>query len=361
MNKLYPYLIALLFTASISACSAQDVVVKNNDKHILYTGRVAVTDSNTMLSWTATTVKLNFKGTGVKVLLNDEAGDNYYNIIIDGQVTSVLHPEKGKKEYTLVTGLSNTKHNLELFKRTEWSMGRTWLYSFSFDKGTTLLAAPSPKKRKIEVFGNSITCGYAVEDTTGQDRGSSPYENGYISYAAITARHFNADYYSTSKSGIGITISWFPLVMPEMYDRLYANDPTVKWDFTKYTPDVVIINLFQNDSWLTLKPEHPEFKSRFGNTAPTPGQITKAYLDFLTNIRAKYPKAQIICALGNMDATKEGSPWPGYIKQAAAKLNDKKVYTCFFPYKGTPGHPNAAEQQAMANQLIEFIDKNIKW
>ncbi|MCC8407960.1 GDSL-type esterase/lipase family protein [Mucilaginibacter sp. UR6-1] len=361
MNKLLLYLVSSIFVLSATACSAQEVVIKNNDKHILYTGRVAVTDSNTMLSWTATTVKVNFKGTGVKVLLNDEAGDNYYNVIIDGKVTSVLHPEKGRKEYTLAADLTNGKHDMELFKRTEWSMGRTWIYQFAFDKGTTLLAAPAPKKRKIEVFGNSITCGYAVEDTTGQDRGTSPYENGYISYAAITARHFNADYYSTSKSGIGITISWFPLVMPEMYDRLYANDPQVKWDFSKYTPDVVVINLFQNDSWLTLKPEQPEFKSRFGTTAPTAQQITSAYLGFLKSIRAKYPKADIICALGNMDATKEGSPWPGYIKQAAATLNDKKVYTCFFPYKETPGHPNVAEQQAMARQLISFIDKNIKW
>ncbi|MBE9583756.1 electron transporter RnfD [Mucilaginibacter sp. JRF] len=361
MNKFYQYFIATVFAVTTVSCLAQDVVIKNNDPHILYTGRVAVTDSNTMLSWTATTVKLNFKGTGVKVLLNDEAGDNFYNVIIDGKITSVLHPEKGKKEYILAADLPNIKHDLELFKRTEWSMGRTWLYQFSFDKGTLVLAAPKSKKRKIEVFGNSITCGYAVEDSTGQDRGTAPYENGYISYAAITARHFNADYYSTSKSGIGITISWFPLVMPEMYDRLYANDAAVKWDFSKYTPDLVIINLFQNDSWLTQRPEHKEFISRFGTTAPTPEQITTAYLDFLKSVRAKYPKADIICALGNMDATRDGSPWPGYIKKAAEAINDKKVYTCFFPYKKTPGHPNPAEQQAMADQLISFIEKTIKW
>jgi hypothetical protein len=27
-------------------------------------------------------------------------------------------------------------------------------------------------------------------------------------------------------------------------------DSTSKWDFSGYTPDVVVINLFQNDSWL---------------------------------------------------------------------------------------------------------------
>ncbi|MCD8739800.1 GDSL-type esterase/lipase family protein [Mucilaginibacter roseus] len=362
MNKLYQYLSAALLSVTYLSCSAQNVILKNDDlQHIRYVGRVAVTDSNTMLSWTATSVKVNFKGTSAKVLLNDEAGDNYYNVIVDGKIKQILHPQKGRHEYTLAEELPNGKHELELFKRTEWSMGRTWLYQFSFNKGAELTEAPSPKKRRIEVFGNSITCGYAVEDTSGKDRGTSPYENGYISYAAITARHFDADYHSTSKSGIGITVSWFPLIMPEMYDRLYANDSTVKWNFEKYQPQIVIINLFQNDSWITHMPDNPEFKSRFGKTPPTAEQLTNAYRNFVKTIRSKYPDASIICALGNMDATKEGSPWPGYIKQATADINDKKIYTCFFPYKQTPGHPNAAEQQAMANQLITFINKNIKW
>jgi hypothetical protein len=37
------------------------------------------------------------------------------------------------------------------------------------------------------------------------------------------------------------------------------------------------------------------------------------------------------------------------------------MYTLFFPYKNTGGHPKVAEQKIMANELIEFIEKNIKW
>jgi hypothetical protein len=75
----------------------------------------------------------------------------------------------------------------------------------------------------------------------------------------------------------------------------------------------------------------------------------------------KYPKAHIICALGNMDATKEGSKWPNYIKEGIARLNDSKLYPLFFPYKNSGGHPKRVDQQAMADQLSEFIAKNIKW
>jgi len=223
------------------------------------------------------------------------------------------------------------------------------------------LPPPAVKKRKIEFFGNSITCGYADEDTTGRDRGTGPYENAYISYASIMARHFDAQLHSTSKSGIGVTVSWFPLTMPEMYTRLDATDPNSKWDFSKYIPDLVVINLFQNDSWIVNKPGNDQFKARFGATRPTPEFIINAYANFVKSVRAKYPKAQIICTLGTMDATREGSPWPGYIEKAVNSLNDRQIFTHFIPYKNTPGHPGAKEQQAMADDLTDFIEKTVKW
>jgi hypothetical protein len=357
---LYKYFLCFLSIAFSLECTAQ-TIIKYNDPHIRYSGRIAMRDSAAELSWSANAVTLNFSGTGISAVLKDERSDNNYNVIIDGKVVSVLHPDLTKKTYTLASGLPAGNHSLELFKRTEWAMGKTWFYQFGLDSGGKVLPPASAKKRKIEFFGNSISCGYADLDTTGQDRGTSLYENGYISYAAITARHFNAEFYNTSKSGIGITVSWFPMTMPEMYDRLDATDPKSKWDFSKYTPDLVVINLFQNDAWIVKLPDNEQFKARFGITAPTPEFIINAYSNFVKSIRGKYPKAHIICMLGSMDATKQGSLWPGYIDKAVAELNDKNILTHFIPYKNTNGHPSAKEQQAMADDLIAFIEQNIKW
>ncbi|MGF7038520.1 SGNH/GDSL hydrolase family protein [Mucilaginibacter lappiensis] len=361
MRKTYFIILFLFFTAGISNCTAQSVVIKSKDQHIRYTGRINMTDEAAELYWTGSSIKINFSGTGASAMLQDERGDNYFTIIVDNKVINTIHLDNTKRVYTLAEGLPAGQHSLELFKRTEWEMGKTVFYQFILAKEADILPVPVAKKRKIEFFGNSITCGYAVEDTTGKDRGTAPYENGYISYAAITARHFDADYVCTSKSGIGVLVSWFPLIMPEMYNRLDPTDPTSLWNFSKYTPDLVVINLFQNDSWIVKKPEEQQFKERFGTKAPEPEQIIKAYRDLVKNIRKKYPKAQIICALGSMDATKEGSPWPGYIEKAVADLNDKSIYTHFFPYKNTNGHPSAKEQQVMADDLIGFIDKQVKW
>lgn len=358
MRKLY-FLLVLQLVATLGY--AQNIVVKSHDTHIRYSGRIMMTDDAAELSWSASSIKMNFKGTGVKAVLKDEHGNDYWNVIIDGKVVSVIQPESIQKEYTLASGLAEGNHTVELFKRTEWAMGKTWFYEFELDKNASVLPAPPQQKRKIEFFGNSITCGYANEDTTGQDRGTAPYENAYLSYASITARHFDAELHSTSKSGIGILVSWFPMVMSEMYYRLDATDAESKWDFSKYTPNLVVINLFQNDSWIIKLPENEQFKARFGTKPPTDDQIVKAYKDFVKTIRNKYPRAQIICALGSMDAVKEGAPWPGYIKKAVDQIGDKKVYVHIFPYKNTPGHPSKKEQQALADDLIAFIDQNIKW
>ena len=358
MRKLY--FLVMLFVANTS-CYAQNIVVKSHDVHIRYSGRIIMTDEAAELTWSASSIKMNFKGTGVKAVLKDEHGYDYWNVIIDGKVVSVIQPDSIQKEYTLVSGLAEGNHTVELFKRTEWAMGKTWFYGFELDRYASVLLPPPQQKRKIEFFGNSITCGYAIEDTTGQDRGTAPYENAYLSYASITARHFDAELHSTTKSGIGIMVSWVPLIMPELYNRLDPTDAESKWDFSKYKPDLVVINLLQNDKWIVNLPDNDQFKAKFGTKPPTDEQIIKAYKDFVKTIRSKYPKAPIICAIGNMDAVKAGEPWPGYVQKAVVQIGDKNIYTHVFPYKNTPGHPSKKEQQVLADDLIAFIDQNIKW
>lgn len=355
MNKLKLFTSAFL-TLLVLATHAQTLVKFNNPK-VYYMGRTPMSDSTAQLSWTAASVIINFNGTTVKAILNDENGLNYYNVLVDGRVSQVLHLSKGKKEYQLANGLKRGPHKLELFKRTEYDWGRTWFYGFNIDGA--LLAAPI-YKHKIEYYGDSITCGMADEDTSGKDRGDNDYENGYASYASVAARNLNADFRCISKSGIGVLISWFDYVMPDIYDRAYAHD-TTRWDFKKYTPELVVVNLFQNDSWLIKNKEHAQFKKLFGTTPPTPQFIITQYQLFIRCIRAKYPKAKIICTLGSMDATQQGSPWPGYITKAVAGLNDNAIYTHIFPYKNTNGHPSIKEQQLMGDDLTVFIKTKMKW
>lgn len=364
--------LTLISTAlTIWSCAGRDVMVAEttpetrvispvNDS-IRITGRVSRATDSVGIYWPGTRISFRFTGEKVSALLSDENGSNYFNVVVDDDSVRFfkLRPG-GTQEYTLAEGLGPGVHQIDLIKRSEWDKGDTWFHGLALKKGN-LETLKVPSKRVIEFFGNSITAGYAIEDNTGGDSPDSTFTNNYYTYAAITARHFDADYYCTVKSGIGITISWFDMIMPELYNRLDPSDSLSRWDFTKVQPQVVVINLLQNDSWLVNLPDHESFKKRFGKKKPSLEFIIKAYQAFVKSIRMVYPNAYIICALGSMDATKEGSPWPGYVIKAVSNLQDNKVRTLLFPFTGKQGHPRLDDNEEMAAILIGYIKRNVKW
>ncbi|HEY4147467.1 MAG TPA: GDSL-type esterase/lipase family protein [Chitinophagaceae bacterium] len=353
----YLTVVACLFSLY---CFTQDGFTPCTDKRIAYEGRIPFTEEAATLLWPGTSVRINFTGSGISGVFKDSDTSNYYNVIVDDKYIYKLHFGTEKRIYVLAKELAPGLHSLQLFKRTEWDKGRTWFYGFVCPMTTELRDPPPSPRRKIEFYGNSISCGYAIEDAV-HDNSIGYYENNYDAYPAITARHFKAQYQCIAKSGIGIAISWFPLIMPEMYDRLDPEDSTSKWDFSRYTPDLVVINLLQNDSWLVNMPNNPQFKSRFGSTAPGEDFYVQAYKAFVQSIRDKYPSASIICMLGNMDITRKGSPWAGYVEKAVSLLHDAGISVYVAPYKETPGHPKTAEQKLLAEGLIRYIDEHIKW
>lgn len=357
-----PLFIIAAIILLLSCSTKQEIFVDYSNTQIEYSGRI---DSSNMkgveLYWSGSSIKINFEGESLSALMVDETGDNYYNVIIDNDSLFILHLDTTKRYYPLASGLAKGNHTIELFKRTEWNRGKTSFYGFQIKGKAKLLPKSEPYKRKMEFYGNSITAGYAVEDTSGEDSPDSTFTNNYLSYAAITARHFSSDYQCICRSGIGITVSWIPLIMPELYDRLNPTDPNSQWDFSLYQPDVVVINLFQNDSWIVNLPDFEEYIKRFGNESPDDEYLINAYQQFLTNIRSHYPNAHIICSLGCMDASKEDSKWIGFIKTAAANLNDNKTYTHFMPYIEAKAHPSIKDQEEMANSLIQFIEDTIDW
>jgi len=356
------YLFFLAVILLNAGCSVSKRVsnIRPGDGKLQTDGRINIQNPDVAeIYWPGSSVKIKFSGTEVKATLKDERGFNFFNVIIDDSLLQTLKIDTAKTTYTLVAGLPEGNHTVELSKRADWFRGKTLFYGFQLASGSKLLQLPA-KKRMIEFYGNSITVGAAVEDNIG-DKGDSTFTNNYRSYASITARHFNARYSCIASSGIGIMVSWGSLIMPEIYDRLNPDDSTSKWDFSKAQPDIVVINLFQNDCALLTLPEHAQFKRRFGDKNPTEEFIIKAYSNFVQRIRDHYPGAYIVCVLGTMDAVKPGSPWPGYIEKSVTALHDPKILTHFFAYKNSPGHPKVQEQKKMADDLIRFIDSHIQW
>lgn len=358
MRIISAFLIQFFITFSNAAYAKESRLIKYNNRHLQYMGRVKMNADNIEMYWSGSSVKLSFIGSSVKAILKDEKANNYYEVIVDDLGVNKFKLDSNKTTYTLIQNLVWGRHTVELSKCTEWNRGKTLFYGFEID-GRKVYNLSIPQRR-MEFYGNSITCGFGVEDSVS-DSGVSKFENNFLSYASLTARHFKAQYHCIAKSGIGLMVSFQRMTMPEMYNLLDPLDSLHFWDFRKYSPGIVVIDLCENDAAIVTRLDNPEFKRVFGTTPPNPEFIINSYVEFLKAIRDKYPDASIICTLGSMGAVKPGSLWPGYIKSAAESLKDKKVYTYFFGYKGSPGHPKIKDHKIMADGLVEFIDKNVNW
>lgn len=355
-----PALLSIFFIAFAAVAEPVQLIPADNPNY-LYTGRIDFADKKApLISWTGTSIKANFTGTSLAIKLDDQLGKNYFNIFIDNerQHPYVLEAKAGEQTYVITTALKPGNHSLEIYKRTEGEEGATSFKGILVDQGAKLLAPPARPGRRIEIYGDSISTGMGNE---GADNGADHLlseKNNYWAYGAITARNLNAELHTISQSGIGVMISWFPFIMPQFYDQLSAvGDNDTRWDFSSWTPDLVIINLFQNDAWLIDREKRLQ-------PVPTDEERIQAYINFVRSIRARYPHAQIICALGSMDATAT-SKWPGYITAAVERMkkenNDRKLDTIFFEFTGYGGHPRIAQHKANAEKLTAFIKHKMNW
>lgn len=361
MNRMRTRSALLLALALAAAPALAATAIHADDPKLQYTGRVDFSRPDApVISWPETSIAGNFSGSQLAVRLDDHDGKNFFNVFIDGDQDHpfVLQAERGPRTYPVAAHLAPGPHSFLITKRTEGEEGATVFRGLELSDGGRLLDPPPRARHRIEFFGDSITSGMGDEspDTGPDDRLRD--KNSHMSYAAITARALNAEIHMTSQSGIGVMISWFPFTMPDFYDQLSAvGDNDSHWDFARWTPDVVVINLLQNDSWLIgrdhkLQPE-PDDAARIAN-----------YRKFVARIRQLYPNAYIVCALGSMDATRAGSPWPGYVQRAVEQLSadgDARIDTIFFPFTGYGQHPRVKQHQANAALLTAFIREKMGW
>ncbi len=357
-TALYIFLCLTLMSQAFALQTHQLTYIAPSDSKIQYTGRINFDNPNApIFYWPGTYINAKFTGTSLTIKLDDTTGDNFYNVFIneDWDHPVIIDCQPGMADYPVAKNLPKAVHSVCLFRRTEGFSGPTTFLGFILDVGESL-APPDPKpRRKIEFYGNSITCGMGNEAPDHSVDDNNVHRNNFKAYSAITARNLNAQYHCIAKSGIGIMISWFDMTMPQYYYRLNPADPTSRWDFSQWTPDVVVINLFQNDSWLIERM----------NPVPTETDIIASHKQFVSTLRSHYPRAHIFCVLGCMDATAAGSPWPSYITQATQSFkqenNDTRIYTYFFEYEGFEKHPRVRHHQQMAEELTEVIRQTVGW
>lgn len=353
--KVYLLLSVIIF---LNVCIAQAQSTLHffaaDNPHIQYTGRIDFTNKQLPRFWQpGVYIAATFKGSFCAVIVNDEMlwgkNHNYIEVVVDGVAKRLQ--TKGKTDTIVVAeNLSAGEHSLVFCKNTEANIGYMELVGIRCE---ALIKPAKKPSRKIEFFGNSITCG-ASADVSEIPCGKGVWHdqhNAWLSYGAITARSLNAQYHLSSVSGIGLMHSCcgMNVIMPQVYDKVSMRNDTIAWDFSRYQPDVVTIGLGQNDGI--------QDSVLFINN----------YIAFIKQLRNHYPKASFVCLASPMaDASLKA--FMQYELQEVVKqmhkTGDRKVYSFAFSrqyHNGCDSHPDVAEHEMMAKELTSYLQKIMRW
>jgi len=312
--------------------------------------------------WSGVTFTYTFTGTSISMQLVDNG--NYYSVRIDGTVqpTPVHADNRANQTYSLATGLDSTKsHTITVLKRTEPFNGPIAVFKgFSVNNGP-LVVKPNPPKtgRRLEFWGDSITCGYGDLGTSYDCHFSADTEDETVAYGPVTGRSLNADVSVVAWSGKGVVRNYgdtnptSPDPMPIYLPSNTGNNLNNKYNWS-WIPSAVVINLGTNDY----------------STNPTPSyaQFSGGYVNMTNLVRTNYGKTvPIFTVCGPLI----GDPCCANIKNITATLNsqgdpnvhyvDMQNILSFPADYGCDYHPAVSGQQKMANVLIPVLKSVLGW
>lgn len=337
-----------------------------NHEKLVYSGRIDRRNpKRPEFIFPASYLHFRFRGRKavLKVKNRNIYWENYAGALVDGIQKKWLLKNEGETEIILVEEEEETEHEILFFKRQD-SCHEMLLCSLMLSEEGILLPPPAVPERKIEVYGDSVSAGEvseAVEYTGKEDpQHNGQYSNSWYSYAWMTARKLNAQIHDIAQGGIALMdgTGWFrepdAMGMESVWDKVhYAPElgETLFWDFTRYTPDIVIVAVGQNDS-------HPEDYMKENPAGEKAALWRKRYMAFLQNLRKHYPSAHIICCTTLLNHDKA---WDMSIEQVCRELSDANMshYTFDRNGEGTPGHLRISEAEEMAEELASYIEENI--
>lgn len=341
-------------------CSAATTLyVSPTNANLQYRGRVDFSNpAAPTLYWAGNEVAAAFRGTAVSAnlatneystILATDGTNNYISVLVDDVLLPTnVHVIGASTNYNLASGLADGPHTVRFSRNIDFQEGPISFNGLTITGASpAVLPLPPKPQRRIEFYGDSITTGYGNLDAN--DQGSYLNCDNYFAYGAVTARAFDADYTCISKGGLGIVDSGtMPLVMSNLYSRLNPYDSNSVWNFNVWTPDVVVVNLGENDHSNISRPDT--------NT------MISAYKNLFSALRSIYPKAFIIGTVGPMSAAGDGSPYPDFIARAVAALNDPMIVAQpKFAFVGGTAHPTVAQDRQMAEALCSLIARRTGW
>ena len=342
-----------------------------SEENVKLIGRTAVNDGILWLALSASGIEFTYNGTGFEM---NVIGDSMvsqgkdkqarFAVYVDGERIADEQVTEAEKLYQFTTSEEDKPTTVKILKLSEAAESTMGLSKITVT-GTDVKPT-AEKELKIEFIGDSITCGYGVDDEVKEHHFSTSTEDATKAWAFKAAQKLDADYSLVSYSGHGIISGYSgdgnkvsSQLVPKIYSQFAKsygnyngvfNVSSVKWDFSKFQPDFVVINLGTNDA------------SYCGADKEKAADYTAQYVEFLKTIREKNPDAHIICALGVMGDSLYKA-LEAAVETYTTETGDTKVSPLHLtPQNGSTGyaadwHPTEATHEIASDELVAEIQR----
>jgi len=322
-------------------------LVHARDPGLRYVGRFDTSMPNApLLAWNGSEIRARFSGTRLALRLQATRGTSFYTVEVDGRRHMLALRGEGAMDWRLRKPLRPGAHELRLIKRTEAAMAEARFLGLLLADDGQLLAPPRPRPLRLEFYGDSITAGACNGDMEIDQYDDLSSHDGTRAYGALAAERLGADYVGIAVSGIGITRTWGDVLMPQVWDRVAPHADAPLAPLGAHPPDVVLVNLGQNDHGLPASLGEP-FAADF----------SERYLAFVRGLRLRYPQAKLVLLLGGMSAWQEQPALEHTLAETARRLQeegDRRIWTYRFDAFAW-AHPRIDVHAQMADELVSFL------
>ena len=277
---------------------------KPTEDNIKAIGRTYYENEVRYLSHSGSGIEFRFTGDYAVINLVGDAVEyqstNHYSrfaIYKNGVLVIDELVNEAEKEYHIDADDSNKETVITIIKLSEadtsaFGVGTIGIYS------NRRIMPGREKDLKIEFIGDSITCGYGIDEANPDGWFSTATENFTKTYAYITAQNLRADYSVVAFSGYGV-VSGFTAngvrnekaTVEQYYDKsaFLSYGREMPWYFPDFESDVVVINLGTNDASYCSKSYQRQ------------QMFISEYVSLLRTVRSYNQNAYILCILGDMN------------------------------------------------------------
>jgi len=333
----------------ITGFSFAKTFILPSEPNIRYTGRIDDSRAdNYRFDWPGISIEAMFEGTCCAIQMKG-AGE-LFNVFIDDQPVKIIKTDSAmNKIYDLASGLKDTVHKVLITKRFVHKNAISEFRGIILDSGKELLPLSARPRYRIEFIGASTLNGFGNEASTLRCDSEivSASSNSYESYGPVAARLLGAEYAVVALSSKGVVRNWAsPFIssfetFPEFYIRTLLSESDLIWDYNKWIPHIVIVNLGTND--FSTKPNPPLilFKNYYW-----------AFLQFIYKI---YPGVDIICITSDKEPLR--SLISDIVNQEKSDGNERIHFFEYDPIpiyeRGCDWHPNTVAHRKIAKKLAD--------